>query len=131
MRISKVVTADHEFYVKLAVLNVENNDWGRSTIDSRINQRFALQKRINDCAVDGKIWVAESGMDCDCVEYTHSAYQIEASIQAYDGEYDRIAEWADGRFNLIIYKADDLPEAYSRDLALEAFENGHPYSIRN
>ena len=131
MRISKVVTKDHEFFVKLAVLNVENNVWSRGTIDSRINHRASLDRRIKECAVDGKIWICEEGMDCDCCAYRRTPYQIEATARAYNAEYDRIAEWADGSFGLLILKADDLLEPYSRDLALEAYEDGHPHIIFN
>jgi hypothetical protein len=130
------LTRDHEFFIRLAVRNVVCNEHGKhwdikgGYVDSNINDRAALAARIALCAVDGKIWVAESGRDCDCVSYSRPAYQIEATSKAYWKEYTKIADWADGPFSLTIYEADRRPTEYhSRDLALEAFEDGHQHII--
>lgn len=100
-------------------------------LDRRINERAALYARIAECAYEGKIWVCETGRDCDCVQYTRRPYQIDATPKAYFTEYGRIAEWADGPFHLHVMEfvqAQAVVPA-SRDLAAEAFEDGHPHSI--
>lgn len=93
--------------------------------------RIALHRRIAECAQDGKILVIESGRDCDCVEYSGQTRIIEASVKAFDALQDEIAKWADGPFHLDIDKPseDEFIRYESRDLVLEAFEDGHPHHI--
>lgn len=129
------ITNDHTFFVRLAVRNLACNEHGRfwdikgGYVDEAINRRSAIINCINDRAVDGKVWVAQSGTDCDGSRYQWSAYQIPATYIAYQHELDRIHNSADGPVCLHICKADELPEAWSRDLALEAFEDGHQHII--
>lgn len=79
----------------------------------------------------GKVAIHESGMDCDGCSYWGGIHWIAPSVYAYERLWATTSEWADGPFNLSIIPADEpLPERGSRDLGMEAFENGHPYSIR-
>lgn len=93
--------------------------------------RLALHQRIVECAEDGKILVIESGRDCDCVEYHGKTMLCPANVRAFDRLHDEIAKWADGPFRLDIDKPSnrDRYEYRSRDLALEAFEDGHQHHI--
>jgi hypothetical protein len=135
MQISKqCITKDHEFFIKLAVHNLACNEHGRielknGGVDYFINQRAALKARIDRCAVNGKIWVSQAGRDCDGSQYQWRAYQIPATLLDYGKEEMRIYESADGPVSLCIHQADNLPEPWSRDLALEAYEDGHSHVI--
>jgi len=100
----------------------------RRATDLRM-RRQSLIKAIAECAEDGKVAVVESGMDCDCVQYSGYRHLIDANVKAYDALRRRIAESADGRIYLDIARPSEDVEQSSRDLALEAFEDGHPYSI--
>lgn len=97
----------------------------------RINKRAALAALIERCAEDGKIAVVESGRDCDCVEYSGKVSIIEATARAFHAHEQGVAEWADGPFHLAIEKPSVARgiQAESRDLALEAYEDGHPHSV--
>jgi len=75
------------------------------------------------------IKVVESGMDCDCVKYSGRVHTCEATVKAFEELHDRIAEWADGPFSLSIVPWSQKITYTSRDLALEAYENGHPHHI--
>lgn len=97
----------------------------------RINSRAALKKVIDAHAVNGMIGIVESGRDCDCVEYVHPRAPIPATIFHFKQLEARTAEGADGPFHLTITTPAEAEatEHESRDLALEAFEDGHPHSI--
>ena len=100
-------------------------------IHERINERAALGKRIAECAKDGKVTVEESGRDCDCVQYSGKLHRIDAHIMAFLKLERDIHDWADGPFSLsVIAPAEEKRTRFrSRDLALEAYENGHPHHI--
>lgn len=100
-------------------------------IHERINARWALKQHIDRCTVDGMIGIVESGRDCDCVEYVHPCQSIPATVYHYKKLERDKAQWADGPFSLSIVtpKQADETESESRDLALEAYENGHPHHI--
>lgn len=103
-----------------------------SQLNQSINDRAALKNRIERYQTSrNTIWVTEEGRDCDGVQYCHSPYEIEASIQAYNREYEHIAKWADGPFRLVIQTESAIKyiEPWSRDLTMESFENGHQHVI--
>jgi len=100
----------------------------RKATDRRM-RRQSLIRAIAECAEDGKVAVIESGMDCDCTRYSGHRHLIDANVKAYDALRNHIAEWADGVFYLDIARPSEDVEQSSRDLALEAFEDGRPYSI--
>lgn len=100
-------------------------------LDQRISKRGRLAARIAACEENGKILVVESGMDCDCSQYDGRKRTIDATLQAYNQLNWNIADWADGPYSLSIERpsAGNAIEHTSRDLALEAFEDGHPHVI--
>lgn len=97
----------------------------------RRNIRIRFLKALTELAEDGKIAVIESGRDCDCVEYFGQVHIIDATKQAYDKLYDDTAEWADGPFHFQLERPSvaEGVTPISRDLVMEAHENGHPHSI--
>jgi len=98
-------------------------------LDEAITARGALHARIAQCAHAGRLLVVESGRDCDGVQYTGRRHEIDATVKAYYELGNQIAEWADGPFSLAIVPYDTEVEYTSRDLALEAFENGHAHCL--
>jgi hypothetical protein len=100
-------------------------------IHDRINERAALKRTIDKYAVNGMIGIVESGRDCDCVEYVHPRSAIPATIYHFKLLQARTVDGADGPFRLSITTPAEAEatESESRDLALEAFEDGHPHSI--
>jgi hypothetical protein len=93
--------------------------------------RISFLTALREWAEDGKIAVMESGRDCDCVEYSGSAHLIDATVAAYDELYERTAKWADGPFYFTLERPSVARgvEYESRDLVLEAFEDGHPHVV--
>jgi hypothetical protein len=92
--------------------------------------RLALHRMVRDYASpDGRLLVAESGRDCDGVQYAGQSHLIEASVKAYDKLCDDVANWADGPFNLTPVPWGTELQYVSRDLTLEAFEDGHAHCI--
>lgn len=98
--------------------------------DRRI-RRQSLIRAIAQHAEGGKVAVIESGMDCDGSQYSGYRHLIDANVRAFDSLRRRLGESADGPFYLDIAAPSEDVEYSSRDLALEAFENGHPYSLRS
>jgi hypothetical protein len=94
-------------------------------------RRQALHRRIAECNEGGQIAIIESGMDCDCVRYSGHVSLCDATVAAFDAEHDHRAHHADGPFSLSVERPSVARgiRYESRDLALEAFEDGHPHSI--
>lgn len=105
---------------------------GANDLHHRLTKRWKLMARIEECRrADGKMWVSESGMDCDGVQYSGSMHECDANLRAYEALVYDINGWADGPFSTYpITEAERAEVTYqSRDLAMEAFEDGHPHSL--
>ena len=116
----------------LPVLSPENTSrlrYLRFMRDQRISA-LELRERLARFAVDGIVNVSISGMDCDCVQYAHCR-QVSADFDEYCAWVDDSYEWADGPMTISIISCDaaETFEDYSRDLALEAYEDGHPHVV--
>ena len=90
-----------------------------------------IEKAIAELAEHGRVAVVESGRDCDGVQYSGRVRIIRARLKDFLELEDGIAEWADGPFRLQLERPSIARriEAQSRDLALEAFENGHQHLL--
>ena len=108
---------------------LEQNHGALAIATDRRIARQSLIRRIAECAIDGKVAVWEAGRDCDCVQYSGFRCLIDANVKAFDDLYAHTAEWADGPFALWVESPSVKPEHHSRDLMLEAFENGHAHAI--
>ena len=95
----------------------------------RRESRQRLARQISEHAEHGLIAAIESGMDCDGTRYDGHRHLIPATVQAWDALQYKIAARCDGWFRLAIAKPSELVEYSSRDLCLEAFENGHAHHI--
>jgi hypothetical protein len=109
--------------------------------------RINLIRKIQDCTEDGKVCTVWGGMDCDCATWegrvtTHS---LADEYDMHDGDgnpykslthavlayIDRQYENAEGRLHFDVLRPSEAKdvESSSRDLALEAFEDGHPHVV--
>lgn len=98
----------------------------------RTAENAEIRAMLDRCWVDGKIGVAVSGMDCDCSQYSRQ-YTIDLpnSVQAFKRWHERHVEWLDGPESQRFMRPDQVDKSanWSRDLALEAFEDGHPHVV--
>lgn len=93
--------------------------------------RSAFHESIKKNAENGKIALVFSGTDCDCVRYAGDVRIVEADWKKIDAYLEDYGHWADGPWGYHFEKPSvaEGVKYRSRDLALEAFEDGHPYSI--
>lgn len=86
---------------------------------------------IAECAEGGKVAMVWSGRDCDGVAYSGSVYVVPALLVAVLREADDQFSWADGPCNYCLMKPSDAAEIEysSRDLAMEAYEDGHAHCL--
>ena len=94
-------------------------------------KRVELQKLISAKSERGQVVILESGMDCDCVAFSNRKYKVEALPVAVRAMMDRIYENAEGPCHLSIVSPSTAKsmDYSSHDLALEAYENGHPGKV--
>ena len=92
---------------------------------------FRANSYLRTIAENGKVAYLESGRDCDCVEYSGRVHVVDATWEAFEELEAGISEWADGPFRLSLARVSETRAVRyeSRDLVLEAMENGHPHSI--
>lgn len=118
---------------KLHLLNriEERRGFLREATERRVaRQRFLVA--IKDCAEGGKVALVWSGRDCDGVQYTGNVELADATVNAVQAAIDTTYEWADGPCSCYIERpsvAQGIPYT-SRDLVMEAHENGHPHVLR-
>lgn len=100
-------------------------------IVGRLLECMRIERRIIECAEGGKVAVVESGRDCDCVEYSGHVRIIDATVEAFTWLDSQIGDWADGPYHLAIIKPSEAAgiRRESRDLVLEAMEDGHRHAI--
>ena len=105
--------------------------------DCRNNEPAPLDERqrkalmLESMAEGGKIAVVHWGMDCDCSRWSDRVVILPAhpvAMERWENDFYNNAEGPQGHYFTSPSDAERLtPE--SRDLALEAFENGHPHAI--
>jgi len=115
-------------YKKVAKMNPNP---APAQIHRTIEKRFEEWQLIKEYEHNGKLYLVESGRDCDGVQYSGTTHSCKADPWALRALEDGIGEWADGPFSLNLIKHEDLDEVEytSRDLTLEAFEDGHQHIL--
>lgn len=90
-----------------------------------------LRATLNKYVVDGKLGVVRSGMDCDCTQYHHEqVVDAPATVAAFKRWVDQHNESLDGPETMYFRRPQDVePQYRSRDLALMAYEDGHPHVV--
>ena len=100
-------------------------------IDYVIVARADYAAQLLPHVVDGKVGVVRTGMDCDCSAYSYASVALFTGVLTMWREQCEHESWLDGPESTTFCKPAEVPrtKGYSRDLALEAFEDGHPHSI--
>lgn len=100
------------------------------THEARVRRMYFLQS-IANLAEDGQIAVVWSGRDCDGVSYAGEIRLVEANKDAVEKHINDTFAWADGPCGYVLMapSAAEEIEYQSRDLTLEAFEDGHPHVL--
>ena len=96
-------------------------------IHHTINRRADIAARL--AQLGDRVVMVESGMDCDCAYGVHWREIESRSLVAIDRDVERIFDYAEGPTSVQLVNLDEAPEPYTRDLALEAFEDGHPHVV--
>jgi hypothetical protein len=94
-------------------------------------KRAEFAARIHQFAEDGFVAVVYGGMDCDCARWDDRVVILPAIPTVVVHWIDQYNEGAEGPQWTNLERpsiANELTPS-SRDLALEAFEDGHPHSI--
>lgn len=102
-----------------------------AAIHYKINDRADWQRQIERAREGDEIGVVISGMDCDCTAYHRERVIPVPGLVEWQRREARRREWLDGPESLQLVRPSEIdPDAgYSRDLAMEAFENGHAHSV--
>ena len=115
--------------------------WARNRVEERHarlaiaseerQRRQTLLRQLREYAEGGKVAMVESGRDCDGLQYSGHVSIIDATVAAWEEHYTHTAEWADGLFSFALMRPSEARSVKraSRDLTLEAFENGHSHVI--
>jgi hypothetical protein len=121
---------DAQLYRELKRIMKKNGQWREYLkYTSHLEDRAELKAHIEASTVEGQVCRYEWGMDCDCVSYSYERNIPAPTVMAFVRERDSMYEWADGPCNLGIGKPVEEPYSHSRDLAMEAYENGHPHVV--
>lgn len=106
---------------------------GKRNYHAAICDENASLRRTLDMAQDGgQVGVIISGMDCDCSQYHRESIRPAFnSVHEYKNWLDEEYEYAEGphHVHLVHPSKIDKSRNASRDLALEAFEDGHPHVV--
>lgn len=101
-----------------------------SQVHHTINRRARIKAEITAYDEGGKIAFYRQGMDCDCSKYFHAQILDTPGVVEFDSCNQKHIEWLDGPESCWFGRASECEPAYeSRDLALEAFEEGHPHVV--
>lgn len=97
----------------------------------KLTLRQRRAERLTSLAENGKVCIVSSGMDCDGGAWSGRVYEFDAVPYAIERFIEKEYEWADGPLRLELARPSECEEVEyeSRDLALEAFEDGHPHCL--
>ena len=95
-----------------------------------INERGSILAEASRFITDAEVGVIWSGMDCDCVSYTRSSVVSANPIKLHKYIVDSY-DCAEGPLSYRFVPVDvaNKHQYTSRDLAMEAFENGHSHVV--
>lgn len=95
-------------------------------------QQHTLDERLAACTEQSKVAIVFGGIDCDGVRYDNHVSMIDASVEQYQQRISCEQQSAEGPLWYRIEKPSIALKLQSteRDLVLEAFENGHPHTLR-
>ena len=101
-------------------------------LHGNINGRAMLWDEINEHAVDGRVGMIQSGMDCDCSSYHYEGIiDVPKGALIHQKEVEGHEAYLEGPETIRYVRPHHVNQDNngSRDLALEAFEDGHPHVV--
>ena len=99
-------------------------------INDKLEQRAIIKIGLEKCTENNTVAIFEDGMDCDCVKYSRTYHKKSFSVMEYIRFKNETYESAEGPVSVGYGKPSKHPiESHSRDLAAEAYENGHPHVV--
>lgn len=103
----------------------------RSQAPDYLAKRERLYQRIDSMTENGHVGLHIDAIDCDCAHYTRAWSIPMTSHRAVLREIERAYDDAEGMMTVSVVTPQfaDTHEWTSRDLALEAFEEGHPHVV--
>lgn len=120
--------ANINFGLKMSIMALTHQDL---CCTKDLNERMSWHKGIAKLAENGTIAVVWSGMDCDCSAFENDVWIVPADWRSIEEHIHDRYKWADGPIGYFLQKPSIAKALHrsSRDLALEAFEDGHPHLI--
>jgi hypothetical protein len=116
--------------IYMAMKNMACNIRAHKAINDRVWRLDELPDLLHEYTYNGKVYFRVTSTDCDHTQavYTHP---IEPTVEAYDDFFDHLYDDAEGPVHARLLHPEDVPafQPTVRDLALEAFEDGHPHCI--
>lgn len=102
----------------------------RSARMDHLEDRVALRKRIDQCVERGKVAIVYGGVDCDMARWDNRVAIVQAIPMAVVKWEQNYHDNAEGPQWTRLSKPSRAPKkSSSRDLALEAFEDGHAHVV--
>jgi hypothetical protein len=100
-------------------------------IDWAITDRARLASEIASVAQNGQVGILEVGADCDWTYFNRARVQPVKSLFVMWREHVRAYDAAENRYDRYFISPEEADKHVdeSRDLALEAYEDGHPHLI--
>jgi len=94
-------------------------------------ERAKLAQRVRDAAEDGMVVLVRNGTDCDGVRYSGVTRPVKAVPYLVHREIEKDYEYADGPMSIGVVSPSAAREIEyeSRDMVMEAFEDGHPHVL--
>jgi len=113
------------------VARVGNDRWSSGFREDWLTKKESIARNISDIAEDGKMAIVHGFIDCDGGRVDNLVAIVPACVMAWVKFRDDQQRWAEGPIWASIEKPSEAQgiEESHRDLALEAFENGHPHSL--
>lgn len=99
--------------------------------EDELARRQSFANRVYFKQEDGWVYLVISGMDCDGVQYSGLKTLVRAIPTVINKRIEENLKWADGPmyFDIMSPHDGDKVQYSSRDLGMEAFENGHPHVL--
>ena len=97
----------------------------------KLLSKVKFKKKIDDLNWRGKVAIVYGGVDCDHSRWDNRVALIDANVTSVNGWENDYMEYAEGSQWWSIESMDyalSLKRS-SRDLVMEAFEDGHPHVI--
>ena len=96
-----------------------------------LQQRAVMAEHIRGCSEDGRIAIVTAGMDCDGSAWANRVSLVDAVPRKVEHYLERYYAEAEGPQSHELARPSQVADLHAvhRDLAMEAYEDGHPHSL--